>query len=549
MDIFYYLLKKFYGEESFKILLLLFVSFSTNVFQINGISFITAKILQGIETSNFKSVYENFYKFIYVSVFFIILYHCYRILQNDILIKLRNWVKKEIVRLVLHANNESMNQVNFVSLAPPTQRIGAAAYMIFSKVFSTLIPDMSFLIMISLYFFYKNPLFGSIFFVSNLLIIFYVYIVWNDMMNYKKVYEASFTRDESYIIDLYNNMEKIIYRGQAEIEMNNIENKTKETITKMLDFHTFSNNQVFYMVFYLYLIIFASIYYLTILRTSNKIDKTTFVALFTVLLLYRSKMENSIDDIPEYINYFGRADFVLTLFNKYVDAIQDTNKNYITHELKFDKITFKNVTFQYQNSSKKVFDNMNITLDTNNKIIGVTGLSGNGKTTFIKLFLKLYKCNRGEILIDDVNIEKIDNAYIRKNITYVNQTSKLFSKKVIDNILYACNNIHDCNNHLDEVMKYPKIAQLYKNIDIYEKDSGSLGENLSGGQRQITNIISGLINPSKILILDEPTNALDPELKRELLSIIKDFKRHKKCIIIITHDKEVYPLFDETIHI
>jgi ATP-binding cassette subfamily B protein len=260
-------------------------------------------------------------------------------------------------------------------------------------------------------------------------------------------------------------------------------------------------------------------------------------------------MENSIYDIPDYINYFGRADFVLTLFNKYVDAIQDTNKNYITHELKFDKITFKNVTFQYQNSSKKVFDNMNIRLDTDNKIIGVTGLSGNGKTTFIKLFLKLYKCNSGEILIDDVNIEKIDNAYIRKNITYVNQTSKLFDKKVIDNILYACNNIHDCNNHLDEVMKYPKIAKLYKNIDIYEKDSGSLGENLSGGQRQITNIISGLINPSKILILDEPTNALDPELKRELLSIIKDFKRHKKCIIIITHDKDVYPLFDETIHI
>jgi ATP-binding cassette subfamily B protein len=317
----------------------------------------------------------------------------------------------------------------------------------------------------------------------------------------------------------------------------------------MFNFHNFSNNQVFYMTLYLYFIIFASIYYLTVLRTSNKIDKTTFVALFTVLLLYRSKMENSIDDIPEYINYFGRADFVLTLFNKYVDVIQDKNRNYITHELKFDKITFKNVTFQYENSTKKVFDNMNITLETNNKIIGVTGLSGNGKTTFIKLFLKLYKCNNGEILIDDVNIEKIDNAYIRKNITYVNQTSKLFDKKVIDNILYACNNIHDCNNHLDEVMKYPKIAQLYKNINIYEKESGSLGENLSGGQRQITNIISGLINPSKILILDEPTNALDPELKRELLSIIKDFKRHKKCIIIITHDKEVYPLFDETIHI
>ena len=76
-----------------------------------------------------------------------------------------------------------------------------------------------------------------------------------------------------------------------------------------------------------------------------------------------------------------------------------------------------------------------------------------------------------------------------------------------------------------------------------------MGENLSGGQRQIVNIISGLINPTKILILDEPTNALDPELKRELLLILKTFRKYKKCIIIITHDRDVYPLFDETLEL
>jgi ABC-type bacteriocin/lantibiotic exporter with double-glycine peptidase domain len=90
---------------------------------------------------------------------------------------------------------------------------------------------------------------------------------------------------------------------------------------------------------------------------------------------------------------------------------------------------------------------------------------------------------------------------------------------------------------------------MFKKIDIHNKNAGLGGENLSGGQRQIINIISGLINPCKILILDEPTNALDGELKRELLQLIYDFKKYKQCIIIITHDKEVYPLFDETITI
>jgi ABC-type multidrug transport system ATPase subunit len=76
-----------------------------------------------------------------------------------------------------------------------------------------------------------------------------------------------------------------------------------------------------------------------------------------------------------------------------------------------------------------------------------------------------------------------------------------------------------------------------------------LGEHVSGGQRQIINIISGLINPTEILILDEPTNALDIELKRELIGIIRDFKKYKKSIIIISHDKDVFPLFDEKIEV
>jgi ABC-type multidrug transport system ATPase subunit len=96
-------------------------------------------------------------------------------------------------------------------------------------------------------------------------------------------------------------------------------------------------------------------------------------------------------------------------------------------------------------------------------------------------------------------------------------------------------------------MKYPKVAKLYENVDINNKRSGQLGENLSGGQRQVVNLISGFINPSKILILDEPTNALDPELKREVIQIIQDFKKYKQNVFIISHDKEVFKIFDEEI--
>jgi ABC-type lipoprotein export system ATPase subunit len=114
-------------------------------------------------------------------------------------------------------------------------------------------------------------------------------------------------------------------------------------------------------------------------------------------------------------------------------------------------------------------------------------------------------------------------------------------------MLYGCKNKEVCDYFLEQILKYPKITKLYRNTDIKNKSAGLLGENLSGGQRQIVNMIGGLVNPSKILILDEPTNALDPELKKEVLGLITDFSRYKQAIIIITHDKDVFPLFTQQI--
>jgi ABC-type bacteriocin/lantibiotic exporter with double-glycine peptidase domain len=151
-------------------------------------------------------------------------------------------------------------------------------------------------------------------------------------------------------------------------------------------------------------------------------------------------------------------------------------------------------------------------------------------------------------LIDGVDIKTIDPTYIRENITYVNQNSRLFDRQVLENILYGCKNKDKCTDHLKEILAFDKIHELYRNVSL-DSDAGPLGENLSGGQRQVANLISGLINPTKILILDEPTNALDPSLKQEVLALIQKFRDYKSCIMIITHDRDVFSLFDETIEI
>jgi len=372
------------------------------------------------------------------------------------------------------------------------------------------------------------------------------------MLDRKSKNETKINENEQFIIDILNNIDKVIFRGQINNEINNFAIKTDEGLATSNNYIDYANMHITIITGIVYFILFASIGYLIKLHKEKRITSTIFITFFTILLLYRNKITGTANDIPDYLEFIGRIDYMISKFSEMIGADKPIDKiladaKYADVKLEFNKIRFDHVTFKYKSSDMPVFKDKSITLHTSNNIIGITGLSGKGKSSFAKLILKMYKPDSGAIYIDDKDISTIDANYIRQNITYVNQSGKLFNKKMIDNMLYGCNHDEKCKAHLEEILKYPKIGQLYKNVDIYDKLSGGLGENLSGGQRQIVNIISGLINPCQILILDELTSSLDPELKAELINIIYNFKKYKKCIMIITHDKYVHSIFDETI--
>jgi ABC-type bacteriocin/lantibiotic exporter with double-glycine peptidase domain len=332
--------------------------------------------------------------------------------------------------------------------------------------------------------------------------------------------------------------------------MNIFNKKTDECIDAAMNFYNSMNMHDLILTILIYAILFACIAYMIYLNMQKKMDSTTFVTFFTILLFYRDKMNDIVGEVPSILEFTGRLVYIIEEFKSMLGNNETPEiPIYKSIRLNFDTIQFENVSYKYPKTETYIYNNMNLTLQTNDKIIGITGLSGKGKSTMAKLLIRMYQPTSGTIYIDGVDIANVDPHYIRKNITYVNQSSKLFDKVVTDNMLYGCNDLGKCQNHLQEIMKYPKIAQLYRDVDINNMKTGSLGEKISGGQRQIVNVISGLINPTKILILDEPTNALDIELKRELIGIIKDFKKYKKCIIIISHDKDVFSLFDEKVAI
>ena len=548
MNILHYIINKFFNEEKFKTIVIIILSLLLNFFKINVISYISANIIESIKNNKINITYQFFNYFIIVSLLYIIVYTIYKLVQNKLLSKLRQWSRVELLNVILKSNNENYSNINFTKLNSPLLRISNTIFYVFNNIFTTIFPNITLILIVFFYLFYKNYIIGLIFLTGNLLIILYLYFTYNYIYEHNRRYEEHIMTSESYLVEILNNMDKIIFRGNSSDELNIFDKKSSTTTDLGFKFYSSANYHGLMMNIIIFITSFISIYYLIRLYYNKEITSTIFITFMTILILYRDIISTTIQQLPDFIEFLGRAENMINILNDMNDDYNnDIKQEYKIHKLNFDNIKIDNVTFKYKNGPL-ILENFNLELKLDG-IIGITGLSGNGKSTLVKLFVKLYKFKEGNIYIDDVNIKDIDPIYLRKNIILNNQNSKLFDSKVIENIFYTCTDKEKCMKYLKEIMQFKKIKELLDYIDIYRKNAGNAGENMSGGQRQVINIINSLIVDSKVVILDEPTNALDKELKNDIINLIQYFKKYKKCIIIITHDKDVYPIFTKKIEI
>lgn len=553
MNIFIYLFQKFFQLQKGNMIGLLSLTLFLSFIYANISSKINARMIQAIQHSQTNESFKYFWFLLVVSIVFLFVHYIYKMIHNNLLTNLTNWVKKELFEFILKSNYENMKNINFADFITPITRIAAAATSLLHDIISNLIPSIGFLIVITAYFCLKNWKLGAGFLLGNCFIFVYLFFCWKSMFEYKKKQEKIVVENERYILDNLNNLDKVIYRGTVKEEMGIFEEKTQECIDFSIEMMQYMTNHMFVMNSMIYVIILSSIYYILSLHANKHMDTLTVITFLTILIMYRDNISDTVQSIPHNMDLAGRIEIVLREFNEMINGenvidVMNRQNQYKKTVLQFDTVKFENVSFRYPYTDRLIFDNYTSEIDLNQKILGVTGLSGNGKSSFVKLLMRLYDCNKGKIYIDGQDIKMIDPSYIRSNITYVNQNSRLFDRKVLENILYGCKNKSACNENLKEVLSFEKVQELYRNVNL-DSHAGPLGENLSGGQRQVANLISGFINPSKILILDEPTNALDPALKREVIAIIQHFRKYKKCIIIITHDRDLYSLFDETLEI
>ncbi|MDY4587064.1 MAG: ABC transporter ATP-binding protein [Oscillospiraceae bacterium] len=180
-------------------------------------------------------------------------------------------------------------------------------------------------------------------------------------------------------------------------------------------------------------------------------------------------------------------------------------------------IEFRHVSFKYPRSEKLVLRDINLTIKSGEHL-SIVGLNGAGKTTFIKLLCRLYDVTEGEILVDGVNIKEYTDEEYRKLFAVVFQDFQLFAFSMRENIAFG-DSADDAE--LERVLKlaglWEDAQKLPKGLDtMLYKSFDEDGTDLSGGQRQKTAIARALYRNAPVVILDEPTAALDPVAEYEI---------------------------------
>lgn len=257
------------------------------------------------------------------------------------------------------------------------------------------------------------------------------------------------------------------------------------------------------------------------------------IPVFVILYNYLNKVYgllNGIANLSEYLKTFALSSSRIyeIIYNEELKKEEFGNKHI---DKIIGNIEFKNVSFEY-NDNVSVLKKLNLKIKEN-ETVAIVGKSGAGKTTLFSLMSYLYKPTKGKILIDGIDISKLDRGSIRDNISIITQNPYIFNFSIKENLLLTSPDATD-----DEIKNACKIASLDEFIetlpDGYDTVVGEGGVTLSGGQRQRLAIARALLMKTKIILFDEATSALDNDTQANIQESIKHMKGDF-TIVIVAH--------------
>ena len=235
----------------------------------------------------------------------------------------------------------------------------------------------------------------------------------------------------------------------------------------------------------------------------------------------------------------GAGQRVISLLDE-TPMVEEVNNG---KETDFKMVDVSSVDFAYE--EEQILKDMNLSIQEN-EVIGIQGKSGSGKSTLLKLLMRFWDVSKGNILVDDLNIQSLNTSNLRKNEGYVTQETILFHDTIENNIRVAKENASE-----EEIQSACKKANIHEYIQSlpngYKTMVEELGSSLSGGERQRIGLARMFLHDAKLVLLDEPTSNLDSLNEGVILKSIYE-ERKDKTIIFVSHRESTLSHCDRIIH-
>ena len=415
---------------------------------------------------------------------------------------------------------------------------------LFQQIIGNFVPDFTIATIMVFYLLYMNKSIGLVILTGYILCIIIQLIAGKKLIDLVSKKENFFNGELSENLqDSLDNLMNVYINNESDnqIQKNtDLEEENKEKMKEIMNIESKVVRITHFITLLTYMICLFVLY--NLVKNGSISGKQAIV----IVLILGEFLSNFLYAFRSFIHQIvykmgiihGSKDFMDKIFT---EKPKGTKRDTITA----GKIQYKDIKYRYDKSKEEfLFNKFNLTIDGGKKY-ALIGRAGTGKTTIMKMLIGLHKIEDGAIYIDDVNINDADVDYLRENINYVNQQTKLFNEPIIDNIMYG--NDHVTKEQVKEKMKKYDLYEIYSEIASgIEGNAGVQGGNLSLGMQKVTMLMRGIMKPSKIVILDEPLAGLDVNTKSRVINLILNECKNK-TVIIITHDHEIVPYLDDVI--
>jgi ATP-binding cassette subfamily C protein LapB len=222
----------------------------------------------------------------------------------------------------------------------------------------------------------------------------------------------------------------------------------------------------------------------------------------------------------------------------------DPKREYLRREKLTGRMEFREVSFSYPGQKAHALDEVSFAIEPGERV-AILGRNGSGKSTIVRLMMGVYEPKEGSVLADDTDIRQIRPSDLRSNIGAVLQDVCLFSGSIRENIALGLDRITD-----EDVLAAAEIAGVHEFVGAgeagYDQILTERGEGLSGGQRQAIALARALAPKPSLLLLDEPSSALDTQAEAKLIARLETATRGK-TLLIVTHRTSMLRLVDRVI--